>query len=441
MGGARHQVWGATLTVAAVTVEGLGKCYRLGKQRLGAMEGLGQLLAILNLGGEKKELARDLWALSDVSFSVEPGEVLGIIGRNGAGKSTLLKTLARITLPTTGRATIQGRVVSLLELGAGFHPELTGRENIFLNAAFYGIGKDEVARHLDEIVAFAELEQFIDTPVRHYSSGMYVRLAFSNAIHMRPNVLLADEVLAVGDIHFQNRCMKKMQEISNSGITVLFVSHDMDAIERLCGRCIWLDKGKILDSGETFSVVMKYKSSVHGANQDDEPTEIFRANDYGPKGVQTRGTGKYSVLRQVLLLNDAGSEIGVIRADASFRVRVTIETLEPSIKVMVGIGLRCGEVVISRSVAPTLFDFNEARCWNIDIVFPEDILASKDYQIDIGVSSSMPGEKEEERIFAKEALKFRVYENVTSKVDDYEFVGRRPGVINPKLAWLCARAD
>jgi lipopolysaccharide transport system ATP-binding protein len=202
-----------------------------------------------------------IWALKDVSFDVSPGEVVGIIGRNGAGKSTLLKTLSRITEPTTGRVKLYGRVASLLEVGTGFHHELTGRENIYLNGAILGMRKLEIDRKFDEIVEFSELQKFLDTPVKHYSSGMYMRLAFAVASHLEPEILLMDEVLAVGDATFQKKCLGKMGEVAKQGRTVLFVSHNLTAIKSLCGRTIRMDKGKIVDVGGTEQVVLKYVQS------------------------------------------------------------------------------------------------------------------------------------------------------------------------------------
>ena len=201
----------------------------------------------------------DLWALKDVSFEVQPGEVLGIIGRNGAGKSTLLKILSRITEPTSGRAILRGRVASLLEVGTGFHPELTGRENIFLNGAILGMKEAEIARKFDEIVAFSEVERFIDTPVKRYSSGMYVRLAFAVAAHLEPEILLVDEVLAVGDAEFQKKCIGKMSDVSKAGRTVLFVSHNMGAIRELCAMAIFIDKGFLVERGPVDHIIRKYQ--------------------------------------------------------------------------------------------------------------------------------------------------------------------------------------
>jgi lipopolysaccharide transport system ATP-binding protein len=206
-----------------------------------------------------------IWALKDVSFEVKQGEVLGIVGRNGAGKSTLLKILSRVTAPTAGECRIRGRIASLLEVGTGFHPELTGRENIFLNGTILGMTKEEVRRWFDEIVTFAEIEKFIDTPVKRYSSGMYVRLAFAVAAHMNPEILLVDEVLAVGDAQFQKKCLGKMDEVSRHGRTVLFVSHNMGVISRLCQRALLLDNGQLLADEAASSAVQRYLSI--GASQ------------------------------------------------------------------------------------------------------------------------------------------------------------------------------
>jgi len=208
----------------------------------------------------------EFWALKDIDFEIREGDRVGIIGRNGAGKSTLLKILSRITEPTTGRVTLNGRVASLLEVGTGFHPELTGRENIYLNGAILGMSRSEVQRKFDEIVDFAEIERFLDTPVKRYSSGMYVRLAFAVAAHLEPDILIVDEVLAVGDVAFQKKCMSRMNEVGATGRTVLFVSHNMSAIEQLCNSVIMLRQGEIAEkSQDVNSVVRKYMTAVGGA--------------------------------------------------------------------------------------------------------------------------------------------------------------------------------
>jgi lipopolysaccharide transport system ATP-binding protein len=219
----------------------------------------------------------EFYALTDVDFEVEPGDRLGIIGRNGAGKSTLLKILSRITEPTAGRVTIRGRIASLLEVGTGFHPELTGRENIFLNGAILGMTRAEVRSKFDEIVAFAEVARFLDTPVKRYSSGMYVRLAFAIAAHLEPEILIVDEVLAVGDAQFQQKCLGKIEDVStNGGRTVLFVSHNTGVIAQLCNKALLLDRGKVVTSGETAMVVDRYVR-----RDDAAPTTIEKAAAQG----------------------------------------------------------------------------------------------------------------------------------------------------------------
>jgi len=229
-------------------------------------------------GNSNSEIENSFWALDDVSFEVRRGEVVGIIGRNGAGKSTLLKILSRITKPTRGHAEIHGRVGSLLEVGTGFHPELTGRENIYLNAAILGMRKTEVERKFDEIIAFAEVEKFVDTPVKRYSSGMYVRLAFAVAAHLEPEILIVDEVLAVGDAQFQKKCLGKIGEVAQGGRTVLFVSHNMGAIRNLCSEAIWLDRGQITARGQSVQIVDQYLRSI--SRSSGSSINLSRAHRY-----------------------------------------------------------------------------------------------------------------------------------------------------------------
>jgi lipopolysaccharide transport system ATP-binding protein len=254
-----------------ISVEKLYKSYRLGQIGTGTLS-RDLKVWIANLSGKPNPLSqidqvdygnRDgelIWALKDISFTVEKGEALGIIGRNGAGKSTLLKIISRVTAPTSGQVKVRGRIASLLEVGTGFHPELTGRENIYLNGAILGMTKNEVRNKFDEIVEFSELEQFIDTPVRRYSSGMYVRLAFGVAAHLEPEILLVDEVLAVGDLAFQKKCLGKMGDVAREGRTIFFVTHNMAAIQRLCKRSILIDKGCLVEDGLTINVMPKYLS-------------------------------------------------------------------------------------------------------------------------------------------------------------------------------------
>lgn len=249
----------------AIRAEGLSKHYRLGagvQHNTLRDQVMHRLKSLTRWGAGQSETDPSFWAVNDISFEVQHGEVLGIIGHNGAGKSTLLKILSRITQPTRGTADIYGRVSSLLEVGTGFHSELTGRENIFLNAAMLGMRRQEVRRKFDEILAFSGVEQFIDTPVKRYSSGMYVRLAFAVAAHLEPEILIVDEVLAVGDASFQQKCLGKMEEVSRSGRTVLIVSHNMTIIEGLCERAILLEKGRIARMGKTHTVVEGYADAI-----------------------------------------------------------------------------------------------------------------------------------------------------------------------------------
>src|SRR5215468_2845592 len=253
------------MSSCAIRASGLGKRYRLGQQE--RYHTLRDALAPALLRPwtvfrrEKKPV---FWALEHVDLAVKHGEVLGLIGRNGAGKTTLLKILSRITRPTRGWAEIHGRVGSLLEIGTGFHPELSGRDNIYLSGAILGMPRREIARKFDEIVAFAEIEKFLDTQVKHYSSGMYLRLAFAVAAHLETEILLVDEVLAVGDIRFQKKCLGKMQDVGQQGRTVLFVSHNMPAITRLCERALRLDEGHVVQDGPSHRVVSAYLTSDVG---------------------------------------------------------------------------------------------------------------------------------------------------------------------------------
>jgi len=253
----------------AVKAENVGKEYRIRHHFEGSASSLKEILNRplnrlfhkLNGTGSHDE-SETFWALKDVSFEIEHGESVGLIGRNGAGKSTLLKILSRITRPSTGKIAIYERVNSLLEIGTGFNTELSGRDNVFLNGSFLGMKQQEIKNRFDEIVAFSEIEQFIDTPVKYYSSGMYVRLAFSVAVHMTPELLLLDEVLAVGDAGFQQKSMEKMKELLGSGATIIFVSHNQDAIKKICKRAIWLQNGKMVADGESVLVVNQYMKSI-----------------------------------------------------------------------------------------------------------------------------------------------------------------------------------
>jgi lipopolysaccharide transport system ATP-binding protein len=255
--------------------------------------------------GGNKDDAEELWALQNVSFQIEHGESVGLIGHNGAGKSTLLKILSRITEPTVGEITIDGRVGSLLEVGVGFHPELTGHENVYLNGAILGMSRAETRRKFDEIVAFAEIEKFLSTPVKYYSTGMYMRLAFAVAAHLEPEILLVDEVLAVGDAAFQRKCLGKMGDVAREGRTVILVSHNMGAIKSLCRRAIWVSHGSILDDGPSEGVVLKYLNSTS-------------------EGFEVRGadSSEQMVIERVLLRNARGDTTVSFRAGDDITVEI-----------------------------------------------------------------------------------------------------------------------
>jgi lipopolysaccharide transport system ATP-binding protein len=276
---------------------------------------------------------QEFWALKDVSFEVNRGEVLGIIGRNGAGKSTLLKILSRITEPTAGRVILNGRVASLLEVGTGFHPELTGRENIFLNGAILGMHRAEIKRKFDEIVEFAEVEKFLDTPVKRYSSGMYVRLAFGVAAHLEPEILVVDEVLAVGDAQFQKKCLGKIQEVAQSGRTVLFVSHNMAAVETLCSRGIVLNAGRLVYSGAVREALTSYQSL-----QTQILTEVSKRTD-------RKGSGAARCINVSVVGNERHAET-IIKSGGNFEVifevesKTIINNLLPSVNLTNDLGQR-----------------------------------------------------------------------------------------------------
>lgn len=311
----------------AIRVEGLSKRYQLGMTHSGTVGELANrvMRRILRrpepptrarpthgIPKESLDAEGNFWALRDVSFEVQPGEVIGLIGKNGAGKSTLLKILSQITSPTSGQAVMNGRVASLLEVGTGFHHELSGRENVFLNGALLGLSKAEIRKKLDEIVAFAEVADFLDTPVKRYSSGMYVRLAFAVAAHLEPEILILDEVLAVGDAAFQKKCLGKMSDVALEGRTVLFVSHNMAAINRLCTRCIWLANGTTRASGATSEVVQQYLSQeLHTLDS----AEVHIAED----------ATKKCQLRSIRLLNKADQLTTKFECDEPVRIELSVQ--------------------------------------------------------------------------------------------------------------------
>lgn len=312
-----------------IEVSGISKRYRLGQVGMTSLRDDLQRLGGW-LGGRRaatvEDAKRDFWALRDVSFAVAPGEVLGVIGRNGAGKSTLLKILSRITEPTAGEIKLRGRIGSLLEVGTGFHPELSGRDNIFLNGSILGMRKREIAAKFDEIVAFAEVGDFIDTPVKRYSSGMYVRLAFAIAAHLEPEILIVDEVLAVGDAQFQRKCIGRMQEISRGhGRTVLFVSHSMPTIQRLCQRCVVLEKGQLKGVFPVEEAIEQYNRNIGPSALDLDVSASPR--ELGAAGDEARILRVRSVSERGLLFGEP------------FAVELTLQVNKPFDALMAGFSL------------------------------------------------------------------------------------------------------
>ena len=372
---------------SVISVENLSKKYIIGHQKQAGYTNLREVLA----DGARRftdklihpfaKSAHDptheeFWALKDVSFDIQQGDRVGIIGRNGAGKSTLLKILSRITEPTTGKVSIKGRVASLLEVGTGFHPELTGRENIFLNGAILGMSKAEIKRRFDEIVAFAEVEKFLDTPVKRYSSGMYVRLAFAVAAHLEPEILIVDEVLAVGDSQFQKKCMGKMDDVGKEGRTVIFVSHNMGAISHLCSRCVCLEHGAVAGIGATSTVVESYLS----------------ASFLGRTGEVKFFGGENEIIRLI-----SASTVGldkapktVFRSDEDIRVIVTYEVTRQVVGHSIALNILTADQeslwqMCDWEEYPDLLENREPGIWIAEWVIPANILKPARYFLKSGV--------------------------------------------------------
>jgi lipopolysaccharide transport system ATP-binding protein len=371
---------------AIITVCNLGKKYRIQHQAERARyTTLRDVLANKVKGifqSRKTENAKlksmeDFWALKDVSFEVKRGEVVGIIGRNGAGKSTLLKILSRITEPTTGRIRIRGRVASLLEVGTGFHGELTGRENVFLNGAILGMQRAEIKRKFDEIVAFAEVEKFLDTPVKRYSSGMYVRLAFAVAAHLEPEILIVDEVLAVGDAEFQKKCLGKMKDVAGNGRTVLFVSHNMAAIKSLCQKAIWIDSARLKLSGSTQDLVDAYLLSATGDGNVVSNLEHVNRPSWCGDGIR---------ITQICI-NDNRP----VRHGDAFCIRIDFKCIHETSDVSFGIGFSTSE---GARVLSFDSDFQNQRIptvnpgqWNCTMEIRRLDLQPATYSLDVGSRS------------------------------------------------------
>jgi len=395
----------------SIIVNGIGKRYHIaGRMSFGAF----------NAGSGKKRATRELWALKNVSFSLRKGNVLGIIGRNGAGKTTLLKILARITAPTEGSAVIRGRVVSLLELGLGFQPELTARENIFLNAVIYDIDRNEVERYFDEIISFAGIEKFVDTPLKHFSSGMYLRLAFSAAVNMRPDILLADEILAVGDIGFQEECLNRLAQAGKSGVTILFVSHDMATVQRLCGQSIHIEEGTIVNSGDSASVIANYQNALLS------PVPSRKAEAQ---------RNKYGELISVQLLSKDLQIIGAVRTDESCLLEIIFEILSVPAQMSLEfvVTFYAKDTVAFKSVTDKWFKIEAPGKYAARVEVPKHLLAELEYSVKVGVVLRV--NKEEHILVMDNALRFRVYSGIEELNRNISELYRFAGVVKPLLKW------
>lgn len=421
----------------AITAEGLGKTYLIRHQTGSSYLALRDVLAerarragqkvIHPRGGSTTSdpSREEFWALQDVSFTIRPGERVGIIGRNGAGKSTLLKILSRITDPSAGRLGIRGRVASLLEVGTGFHPELTGRENIYLNGAVLGMSRVDIKRKFDEIVAFAEVEQFLDTPVKRYSSGMYVRLAFAVAAHLEPEILIVDEVLAVGDASFQKKCLGKMEDVGQEGRTVLFVSHNMAAITRLCERVILLDQGHVMADGVPAQVVGEYLRSGMGSTAMREWPDLGTA----PGNDLVR-------LRAVRMRDRQGAVADTMDIRESICMEVEYDVLVP------------GQVIVPHAdfvneegtTAFVTIDLDPA--WHrrprpvgtfiSTVRIPANFLAEGSLVAGIALSTMDPFIV---HVHVPDAVAFHVTDALDGDSARGDYGGQMPGVVRPLLAW------
>jgi len=421
-----------------ITVENLGKKYTLHHQQREQYIALRDVITNGVRNFSKKIFSpftphsspltasqEDFWALKDVSFEVKQGDRIGIIGRNGAGKSTLLKILSRITEPTTGSIRIKGRVASLLEVGTGFHPELTGRENIFLNGAILGMGRVEIKKKFDEIVDFAEIEKFLDTPVKRYSSGMYVRLAFAVAAHLEPEILIVDEVLAVGDAQFQKKCLGKMEDVSaKEGRTVLFVSHNMATISSLCQRCFLLDAGKLIKMGQTSDVILEYFSqgtaspasfdyTFYGKLIGDDFVKLLAGSVVGPDG---------NFCTEV----DITQPIKIIMKYQIFKVENCECTPNFHFQAADGSYVFVSTPIKMEQHSPGVY---EAICH-----IPGNLLNEGTFFVGLAMTT-YPGTKI--RFFDQQALSFHVrdpIENVPTR-GGTDYAGPMPGIIRPLLEW------
>ncbi|MDR4462339.1 MAG: ABC transporter ATP-binding protein [Nitrospirales bacterium] len=427
----------------ALKVEHISKCYRIGLKEnmhdsLGVsfyhflkspLQNYRNYRALYEFDNQSPELVESqpdvIWALRDISFEVKGGEVVGIIGVNGAGKSTLLKILSKITVPTSGRVTIRGRISSLLEVGTGFHPELTGRENVYLNGTILGMRKKEIDKKFDEIVDFSGIEKFIDTPVKRYSSGMKVRLAFAVAAHLEPEILVIDEVLAVGDAQFQRKCLNKMKDVGQEGRTVLFVSHNMPAVTRLCSRSILLNGGMVQEDGPTHEVISAYLNSDIGAQAERKWVDLMQAP--GDEVVRLCG---------VRVRTSDGCVSETVDISQPIRIEIEYEVLQP------GYVLRIYYHVINEEGIEAFLPLDNDVTWRnkprpvgryvSTSVIPGDLLSEGRYFIGPTIGTENPTVK---RLRVNDAVAFHVIDSMDGNGARADSTGNIPGVVRPLLKW------
>ena len=408
----------------SVRVSNLGKCYRTSKPPSPWQ----QIAAKFRKPATAKP-ANEIWALKDVSFALERGTILGVIGPNGAGKTTLLKILARVTLPTEGRVFGRGTVAPLLELGAGLQPDMTARENIAMYMTWNGLAQADVERRTDEIVSFAEIEEFIETPLKRFSNGMYVRLAFSMAINMQPDILLADEILAVGDLTFQERCLQRVEEAGAAGMTVFFVSHDMAAIQRLCTRVILLNAGQLVLDGDPETVVNHYEQAAW-----------TMAPGGAKRGKKGRHANEHGEILSVRLMSADDREIGVARHEDELQLRVSFSALTAGLTVRAVISMSARGVVAFRTAQPADITVPEPGIFAIRVRIPARLLADTIYTVKVGILLVKDGEQS--TIAMDNALVFRVYaehDKGDKSLLTLYHGSSMSGVVMPELEWDVAR--
>lgn len=413
-----------------IKVENISKRYQIGGLNPGYATfreflASAMVMPIKKLRRTYKPSTETIWALRDIDFEIGMGEVVGLIGHNGAGKSTLLKILSRITVPTTGRTEVRGRIGSLLEIGTGFHPDLTGRENIFLNGAIIGIGRSEIARKFDEIVAFSEIEKFIDTPVKWYSTGMSLRLAFSVAVHLDSEVLIMDEVLAVGDVSFQQKCLDKMNEIRNQGRTILFVSHSMAAVTRLCQRAILLDKGRMIADGPSDKVVNEYLGSSWKVTSEQAWSGLGRPGNDVVKLSRVRVRTKDGLTVETFSIQEP---IGI---ELSYEVLAPGYVLAPKVDVINEEGTH---LFASHDVgAQWRRQARPEGHYSSTIWIPGNFLSEGNLLVHASIVTHTPVTAA--HLHVANAVTFQVVDRHTPNTARGDYLGPIPGAVRPLLSW------